>query len=106
MDHSTKILAISQIHPGSNSDEHISRLDNELQLIRFNALFGTFPFNLLSSPGVFDSFCGAYLIADGGYQAWRVLQMTFKYSLNTDLTRLYVLLTHCVCVWLIRTKVR
>ncbi len=90
MDHSTKILAISQVHPGSCSDEHISRLDDELQLIRFGQLFSSFPFRLLSAPQQDEEFRGVYLIADGGYQAWRILQMTFKFAICQHLSRLYV----------------
>jgi hypothetical protein len=91
VDHSTKILAISQIYPGSCNDEHISRLDDELKRIRSGQLFTAFPFRLLSAPQQHEEHRGVYLIADGGYQAWRVLQMTFKFSICEHLSRLYVL---------------
>jgi hypothetical protein len=90
VDHSTRVLAVSDIHPGSNSDEHISRLDAPLQLIRFGALFTSFVFNLLCAPGALCAHRAVYLISDGGYQAWRVFQMTFKFSSDDNLQRLYV----------------
>jgi hypothetical protein len=83
VDHSTKILAISPCYPGSHTDISISRLDEEVNSIRFNPLFADFPFSLLVQPGVREINQGVYLIADGGYQYWRVLQQTDK--LNTGL---------------------
>jgi hypothetical protein len=88
VDHTTRVLAVSDIHPGSNSDEHISRLDEAVHLIRFNPLFTTFPFDLLSAPSSLSAHTGVYLISDGGYQAWRIFQMTFKFSSDQHLQRL------------------
>lgn len=84
---------------GSCSDEHISRLDEELQLIRFGVLFASFTFSLLCAPDTRTTCMGVYLIADGGYQAWRVLQMTFKYAISPNLMCLYanwIVLMSCV----------
>ncbi len=79
VDHSTKILAVSPCaYPGSHSDMHISRLDLQLNLIRFGALFVHFAFSLFVEAGRMQEFFGVYLIADGGYQYWRVLQQTDK----------------------------
>ena len=83
VDHSTRIMAVSDIYPGTHTDQHISRLDLELNMIRFAALFANFVFSILVSPGISEFICGVYLIADGGYQHWRVLQQTNK--LNTGL---------------------
>jgi hypothetical protein len=83
VDHSTRILAVSDIYPGSHTDCHISRLDLQVNMIRFAALFAGFMFSILVSPGVSEFIHGVYLIADGGYQYWRVLQQTNK--LNTGL---------------------
>jgi hypothetical protein len=88
VDHTTRVLAVSDIHPGSNTDEHISRLDEAVHQIRFSPLFKNFPFNLLSAPSSLSAHTGAYLISDGGYQAWRIFQMTFKFSSNPHLQRL------------------
>jgi hypothetical protein len=83
VDHSTRIMAVSDIYPGSHTDCHISRLDLQVNMIRFAALFANFVFSILVSPGVSEFIYGVYLIADGGYQHWRVLQQTNK--LNTGL---------------------
>ena len=79
VDHTTKIMAVSPCaYPGSHSDMHISRLDLQLNLIRFGALFVYFAFSLFVAADRMQEFYGVYLIADGGYQCWRVLQQTDK----------------------------
>lgn len=83
VDHSTRILAVSPCYPGSHTDITISRLDQQINAIRFDSLFADFPFTLFVQPGVGVINQGVYLIADGGYQYWRVLQQTDK--LNTGL---------------------
>ena len=88
VDHTTRILAVSPVaYPGSHSDQHISRLDLQLRLIRFTALFASFAFSLLVDGGGSETFLGVYLIADGGYQYWRVLQMTDKLNSEPMLRR-------------------
>ena len=82
VDHSTRILAVSDCFPGSHTDISIARLDLQINAIRFAALFINFAFSLFVSEGVSEIFQGVYLIADGGYQYWRVLQQTDK--LNTE----------------------
>jgi hypothetical protein len=51
--------------------------------MRTEPLFEDFPFSLFVQPGVREINQGVYLIADGGYQYWRVLQQTDR--LNTGL---------------------
>jgi hypothetical protein len=78
VDHSTRILAVSPCYPGSHTDITISRLDLEINAIRSDPLFADYPFSLFVEPGVREMNYGVYLIADGGYQYWRVLQQTDK----------------------------
>jgi hypothetical protein len=61
-------MSLSDVFPGSHSDETISRLDASVNLIRFDPLFTQHPFQLLSQPGVQVEKTGAYLVSDGGYQ--------------------------------------
>lgn len=69
-------------------------------------LFTAFAFSLLSAPDTYIQHLGVYLIADGGYQAWRVLQMTFKYAICPHLTRLYACVLDYFCVMVVtRSKV-
>jgi len=68
VDHDTKVMSVSDVFPGSHSDETISRLDPAISAIRCLPLFTAFAFVLLSAPGVYVNMAGAYLLSDGGYQ--------------------------------------
>lgn len=78
-EHTGRIMAVSPVaYPGSHSDQHISRLDLQLNKIRLHNPFNNHPFTLLTGAGQTRECEGVYLIADGGYQYWRVLQQTDK----------------------------
>ncbi len=78
VDHTTKIMAVSNCFPGSHTDITIARLDSQINSIRFDPVFVDYPFSVYVQPGVSETQFGSYLIADGGYQFWRVFQMTDK----------------------------
>ena len=82
VDHSTRVLAVSPCYPGSHTDISIARLDLQVNAIRFAEVFINFAFVLLVAAGISETVYGVYLIADGGYQYWRILQQTNK--LNTE----------------------
>ena len=83
VDHSTRVLAVSPCYPGTHTDISIARLDLQVNAIRFADVFVNFAFLLLVAAGVVpETVYGVYLIADGGYQYWRILQQTNK--LNTE----------------------
>jgi hypothetical protein len=73
VDHSTRILSISQPHPGANNDKTIASMDNCLHKIRTLGLFLSFSWTALTKLGS-ATFRGVYLICDGGYHQWRVMQ--------------------------------
>ena len=92
VDHDTKIMSVSDVFPGSHSDESISRLDAAVNLIRFAPLFVSFAFVLLSAPGVYVDMAGAYLVADSGYQvliARKSVKFVCSLSLNLRLGEFY-----------------
>jgi hypothetical protein len=82
VDHSTRVLAVSGCYPGSHTDITIARLDYQVNAIRTFEVFVEFAFCLLVAAGVPETVYGVYLIADGGYQYWRILQQTN--NLNTE----------------------
>ena len=73
MDHSTRILSITQPHPGANNDKTIASMDPWINKIRTLAIFVAFSWTALTSAGV-ATFAGVYLICDGGYHSWRIMQ--------------------------------
>ena len=101
VDHSTRVMAVSNVFPGTHTDKTIARLDEQLGLIRMFNLFTLFAFSVLVSPGIREVVLGVYLIADGGYQKWRVLQQTNK--LNTGLHRCTL---HAMSIYACHTRAR
>lgn len=73
VDHSTRILSITKPHPGSNNDKTIASMDPWLHKIRTLACFLCFSWTALTGTGA-ATFLGVYLICDGGYHQWRVMQ--------------------------------
>jgi hypothetical protein len=67
VDHTTRILSITQPHPGAHNDKTIAAMDPWLHRICTLALFTLFSWNALTPNGA-AQFFGVYLICDGGYQ--------------------------------------
>lgn len=68
VNHRCRIISLSPVYPGSHQDEQISRLDMAINVIRSGVLFLSFAFSLFVAPGRQETFLGAYLICDSGYQ--------------------------------------
>jgi hypothetical protein len=87
VDHSTRILSISQPHPGASNDKTIASMDPWLQKIRTLACFVSFSWTALTRAGS-ATFRGVYLICDGGYHQWRVMQRCSIITSNEKFIRL------------------
>lgn len=74
VDHSRKILSVSQPHPGSLNDKTIATMDSNLHAVRNLPLYTTFPWKALEAPSSDKFMHGVYFVCDGGYHLWRVLQ--------------------------------
>ncbi len=88
MDHSTRILSITPPHPGAHNDKTIATMDPWLNKIRTLALFVTFSWTAMTSAGV-ATFAGVYLICDGGYHAWRIMQRCNVITSSEKFLRLF-----------------
>lgn len=73
VDHNTRILSITNPHPGAHNDKTIASMDPLLTRIRTLSIFTTFAWTALSPSGA-ATFLGVYLICDGGYHSWRIMQ--------------------------------
>lgn len=73
VNHKRKILSVSRPHPGSHNDKCIASMDPALHSIRTLQLFITFAWQACTAVGS-ATIHGVYLICDGGYHFWRVLQ--------------------------------
>jgi hypothetical protein len=74
VDHSRRILSVSQPHPGSLNDKTVASMDCTLHEVRTLPLYTTFPWKALEAPSSEKSMHGVYLICDGGYHLWRIMQ--------------------------------
>jgi hypothetical protein len=74
VNHNRKILSVSRPHPGAHNDKTIASMDSALHAIRTDQAFVTFPFQVCTSIMGSETKYGVYLICDGGYHIWRVLQ--------------------------------
>jgi hypothetical protein len=73
VNHKRKILSVSQPHPGAHNDKTIASMDPALHAVRTLQAFITFPWRCLTAAGEAAAY-GVYLICDGGYHLWRIMQ--------------------------------
>jgi hypothetical protein len=83
VDHSKKILSVTQSHYGARNDKTIVRYDEHVMNVRNGDLYADEIFHLYDEHGVPQEQKGLYLICDGGYHKWSCLQCPMKHT--TDL---------------------
>ena len=80
VDHSKKIIAVTQGHPGARNDKTIVKFDGFVTAINDGTLYNDIPFDLVDKDGVISQQKGLYLIVDGGYHKWRCMQCPMKHT--------------------------
>ena len=92
VDHCRRIQSATLGFAGSVNDKTIVRFDGYVKKLRDGTLFGDKTFKLLGKDGDGNQIVvnqqGYYLICDGGYHKWRVLQCPNKYTANENFRRL------------------
>ena len=83
-DHMGRALSLMPGAYGSINDKTIVRHDDAVEMVRTNKLFTDFVFEVFNSEGVRTLTKGAYLIVDGGYHKWEILQCGLKSSSDPD----------------------
>lgn len=78
VDHTTKIMGCTVGHYGSRNDKTIVRFDGFIRSIVDRQKYGDVQFKLRTSPDSSITEIGVYIIVDGGYHLWRVLQCPYK----------------------------
>ena len=79
-DHARRIRSLTVGHPGVRNDKSICQCDRTIQDIRSKRLYQNEQFTLYDAVGQAQTYTGLYLICDGGYHKWRVLQCPNKHS--------------------------
>lgn len=80
VDHSKRIIGVTQGHPGARNDKTIVKFDGFVTDIHEGRLYQNENFELLDVDGVPRLQKGLYLIVDGGYHKWRCLQCPMKHT--------------------------
>ena len=80
VDHSKRIMAVTQGHPGARNDKTIVKFDCFVTSLHDGKLYNDVTFDLLDKDGVAKQQKGLYLIVDGGYHKWRCMQCPMKHT--------------------------
>lgn len=87
-----RIMHTTGVHPGTRNDKTLVKYTMPVVAMRRDSLmvgsskFSSFRYSLRTNSG--DISCsGPYLVTDGGYHKWRVLQCPAKFSSNRALLR-------------------
>jgi hypothetical protein len=79
-DHSRRIRSLTVGHPGARNDKSISQYDRSIQDIRAKRLYQNESFKLYDAHGRQHVHVGLYLLCDGGYHKWRIMQCPNKHA--------------------------
>jgi Plant transposon protein len=80
VDHTKKIIAATEGHPGARNDKTIVEFDGFLTKLHNGELYADVPFDIINNQGNIKREKGLYLIVDGGYHKWKCLQGPFKHT--------------------------
>ena len=89
-DHTLRIMSCTRGHYGSRNDKTIVRFDGFISALRNKQIFGDISYELkkavVREDGVpiviFVTVVGPYVIYDGGYHKWRVMQEPLKHAVD------------------------
>jgi hypothetical protein len=76
--HRRWIHAITVGHPGGRNDKTISRMDDFLTAVKESEFFTNREFELLSKDNLVIKVKGVWVLCDGGYLRWRIMQCPLK----------------------------
>ena len=82
--HSKKFQATTIGHYGTTSDKTIVKFDGFVQDIRTKKRFTNAQYELQISPNEWITEKGVYLLVDGGYHKWRIMQCPIKHTPDID----------------------
>jgi Plant transposon protein len=80
VDHSSKIIAVTNGFPGATNDLTIVRFDGFVTEIHDGVRYSDVTYPMLNLRGEEYIEKGAWLLVDGGYHKWRCLQCPLKHS--------------------------
>ena len=85
--HSKKFQATTTGHYGTTSDKTIVKFDGFVQQVRLQRKYTNAEFDLQVGPKEWITEKGVYLLVDGGYHKWRIMQCPIKHTTEVDKIR-------------------
>lgn len=85
--HSKKFQSTTTGHYGTTSDKTIVKFDGFVQQIRLDKMYTNAEFELQVGPNQWITEKGVYLLVDGGYHKWRIMQCPIKHTPEVDQVR-------------------
>ena len=82
--HSKKFQATTIGHYGTTSDKTIVKFDRLVRNIRTKKYFTNAEYKLQISPNEWITEKGVYILVDGGYHKWRIMQCPIKHTPDID----------------------
>ena len=79
-DHRRRIISVTPGHPGARNDKTIVKFDGFIQALHDRQRYAECTFSTVGADGNVVQHTGLYLIVDGGYHRWRVLQCPYKHT--------------------------
>lgn len=87
VDHTKRFQATTIGHYGTTSDMTIVKFDGFVTAVRFNKLFTESEFKVQVDDDKWVIEKGLYLLVDGGYHKWRIMQCPLKHTVEEDKSR-------------------
>ena len=87
VDHTKRFQATTTGHYGTTSDKTIVKLDGFVTAVKFDELFTQAEYKLQFDKDHWVVEKGLYLLVDGGYHKWRILQCPLQHTLDEQKTR-------------------
>ena len=80
VDHTKRFQATTTGHYGTTSDKNIVKFDGFVTRVKFDEPFTQAEFKLQFDQDRWIVEKGLYLLVDGGYHKWRILQCPLKHT--------------------------
>jgi Plant transposon protein len=87
VDHSKRFQSMTIGHYGTTSDKTVVKFDGFVEAVRFADLYTQAEFKLQEDENTWIIEKGLYLLVDGGYHKWRIMQCPFKHTTDEDKIR-------------------
>ena len=87
VDHSKRFQATTVGHYGTTSDKTIVKFDGYITKVRYDKLFTEAQFKLQVGEKKWVTEKGVYLLVDGGYHKWRIMQCPLKHTAEENRAR-------------------